>query len=185
MAPRTIRLPLQAFLECELEYVTKLSAVDKASINLAARRRRVVVLDNTGTEFATVNLPDAEITAGAPFLAAAESANDEAAIPAAPRDLAALAAGYLAARRHTLSTARLDAGARLIEQARYVRGEVDELREALEALVDEPGPRESKLQHARHEVADVAISLAVLAGYLRTTVEACIAEKTNADRGRG
>jgi NTP pyrophosphatase (non-canonical NTP hydrolase) len=95
---------------------------------------------------------------------------------------------YLAIRGHTLSTAHLTGAEQLVAEARYVLGEAGELRDAvavywhaaLEAKVDE-GHRSD----VRAEIADVVLSATALAGFLGVSVEECIAEKTEADRGRG
>lgn len=110
---------------------------------------------------------------------------------AAPdRDLADLEsqlALYLTARGHTLSFAALRGPDRLRSQAAYVLGEARELREPVtDAARERPAVLDGPWwEHARHELADVVLSATVLARYLGTTVEACIAEKTEADRGRG
>jgi hypothetical protein len=55
-------------------------------------------------------------------------------------------------------------------------------------VTDEPAaPAVDELRHVRHEIADVVLAATTLAGMLPgdVTVEACIAEKTEADRGRG
>ncbi|HEX5347825.1 MAG TPA: hypothetical protein VFW64_12125 [Pseudonocardiaceae bacterium] len=97
--------------------------------------------------------------------------------------------GYLAARGHSLSTAALSGTGRLRSQAEYVLGEARELRDAVDdAARQRPDVGDDSAgwwPHARHELADVVLAAAVLARYLDTTVEQCIAEKTEADRGRG
>lgn len=102
-------------------------------------------------------------------------------------DMDSLLTGYLAARGHALSTAALHGTDRFRSQAAYVLGEARELRDAVtDAAREQPTDMDGVWwQHARHELADVVLSAAVLARYLRTTVETCIAEKTEADRGRG
>jgi NTP pyrophosphatase (non-canonical NTP hydrolase) len=103
---------------------------------------------------------------------------------------------YFAERGHTPSTERLfDLGRRVESQARYALGEAHELVTAAHwygnALLCAPGAElapaevENRLRAVRLEVADVVIATATLAAYLGTTVEACIAEKTEADRDRG
>lgn len=109
----------------------------------------------------------------------------QAAVAAA--DLESQLARYLDARGHTLSFAALRGPDRLRSQAAYVLGEARELRDA---VTDAARERAADLdgvwwEHARHELADVVLSAAVLARYLHTTVETCIAEKTEADRDRG
>lgn len=104
--------------------------------------------------------------------------------------LAAQLANYLAARQHTLSTAHLTGMEQLLAEAAYVRDEAQELYDAMVALADAAEHGMSTRLHmrdVRHEVADVALSVTALAGMLPggVTVEACIAEKTEADRGRG
>lgn len=97
-------------------------------------------------------------------------------------------AHYLTDRGHTLSFAELSGPDRLRSQAEYVLGEARELRDAVsDATRERPDMADSGgwWLHARHELADVVLSAAVLARYLGTSVEACIAEKTEADRGRG
>jgi hypothetical protein len=96
---------------------------------------------------------------------------------------------YLEERQHTLSTAHLPLGEMLIAEAEYVLGEARELRDAVAAYV--PAVIANAEDYAelgekvRHEIADVALANAVLAGMLHAEVEACIEEKTIADRGRG
>lgn len=99
-------------------------------------------------------------------------------------DLAAAHAAYLGARQHTIRSKTP------AEQARYVHGEALELVEAVDDLADRmPSARRSgktaALAHARHEIADVVLAAVTLASMLGVTVEQCIAEKTEADRGRG
>lgn len=105
--------------------------------------------------------------------------------PARPT-LAELQQRYLEVRQHTPSTAGLPLDEKLIAQARYVLCETWELLDAVEglAVVDRLAQAGARAG-VRHEIADVVISATVLAGYLGTSVEACIAEKTEADRGRG
>lgn len=107
-------------------------------------------------------------------------------------DLATQLAWYLETRQHTLSTAHLPHLAKLRGEADYVRGEADELRDAVCHYVGLlTNPRGSNVgveqaeAHVRHELADTVLAATVLAGFLGTTVEACIAEKTELDRGRG
>lgn len=103
--------------------------------------------------------------------------------------LAAQLANYLKARQHTLSTAHLDGIEKIKAEASYVFGEAAELRGAVQDLAtfDEWGtePPPALLDHVRHELADVVLAATTLAGFLGTTVEECIAEKTEKDRGRG
>jgi hypothetical protein len=105
-------------------------------------------------------------------------------------DLAALQAKYLAVREHTLSTAHLTGREQLEAEAEYVYGEARELRDAVLDWVarDEPWDAAGVFEtHIRHELADHVLSAATLANMLPgdVTIEACIAEKTEADRGRG
>ena len=74
---------------------------------------------------------------------------------------------YLAARGMALPV--ITTGAKLLEESQEV---VDAIAEHDEA-------------HVRAEIGDVAIVLAVIARQYGTTVEACVAEKTNRDVGRG
>lgn len=104
---------------------------------------------------------------------------------------------YLKVREHTLSTAAIVTLDRFVEQARYVLGEAGELRYAVRDYVlaldaaqfeDDPAAfAVDELQHVRHEIADVVLAATALAGMLPggVTVERCIDEKTEADRGRG
>ncbi len=81
----------------------------------------------------------------------------------------------------------------LCAQAAYVEGEARELHKAADMLateLDSPEPGdadwiEDRRRAARHEVADVVLSAVTLANILGVTVEDCIDEKTEADRGRG
>lgn len=86
---------------------------------------------------------------------------------------------YLTVRNHTLTTAHLSGKPQLVAEAKYVQGEANELVEAAEAL-----PLGGYLK-VRREIADVVLAATTMARYLGTTVEACIEEKTEADRGRG
>jgi len=106
------------------------------------------------------------------------------------QDLASQLGQYLEARQLTLSTSPLTSAEQLLAGAEYVLGEAVELRDAVVALVQAQEEGEATAEHVRnvrHEIADVALADAVLAGMLpgTVTVEACIAEKTEADRGRG
>lgn len=95
-------------------------------------------------------------------------------------------AHYLAIRDHTLSTDGLDWASQLQGEADYVVGEAKELRDAIEALTGLKGDSYAALaRHVRHEIADVALANAALAGIFGVSVESCIAEKTEADRDRG
>lgn len=112
-------------------------------------------------------------------------------------DLAAALARYLEVRQHTLSTAHLTGLDQLVAEARYVRGEATELRDAVDDYVAarnfaqfEADPESfgvGELRDVRYEIADVVLAATCLAGMLPgdVTVEACIAEKTEHDRGRG
>lgn len=108
--------------------------------------------------------------------------------------LAGQLARYLETRQHTLSTAHLPYREKLLGEAEYVLGEAGELRDAMvdlfAGLVIEQADgtvtvSDGRLRHVRHELADVVLAATVLAGFLDTTIEACIAEKTELDRGRG
>lgn len=100
--------------------------------------------------------------------------------------MAAQLANYLKVREHTLSTAALMGDAQLLAEAVYVLGEARELHDAVEALTRSNMDGLSRCrEHVRHEIADVALSNAALATMFNVTVEDCIAEKTEADRGRG
>ena len=103
--------------------------------------------------------------------------------PAKPSPLAELQANYLMARGHTPSTAGKPFMDALLGQAAYVQGEAKELEDAcsdlfMPASVD-------VVECIRHEIADVALATVTLANILGVTVEDCIAEKTEHDRGRG
>lgn len=106
--------------------------------------------------------------------------------------LASLHTHYLAVRQHTLSTDGLPLPDQIRAEGEYVEGEARELREAaayLAAEVDVPKhPADAILdahRHVRHEIADVVLAATTFAKILGVTVEQCIAEKTEADRGRG
>jgi NTP pyrophosphatase (non-canonical NTP hydrolase) len=105
-------------------------------------------------------------------------------------DLAGQLARYLEARQLTLSTSQLPGIEQLLAGAAYVLGEADELHRAVLALSEAHDRGEVTAEHlrnVRHEIADVTLADAVVAGMMpgTVTVEACIAEKTEADRGRG
>jgi NTP pyrophosphatase (non-canonical NTP hydrolase) len=90
---------------------------------------------------------------------------------------------YLTVRQHTLSTAHLSGADQFIAEAEYILGEAQELLDAVNdlfmpATVD-------VMACVRHELADVVLAATCLAGMFGVTVEDCIAEKTEADRGRG
>lgn len=97
-------------------------------------------------------------------------------------DLAAQQANYLAVRQHTLSTDGMEHEAAIEAQALYVLGEAAELHVACKHSTDGWG---GTAKHWRHEIADVVLATVTLANILGVTVEDCIAEKTEADRGRG
>jgi NTP pyrophosphatase (non-canonical NTP hydrolase) len=110
-------------------------------------------------------------------------------------DLAAKLALYLATRQHTLSTADLTGADQWCAEASYVVGEADELHKAIDQLCAlEEGPADqadddqwdAAQRAVRHELADVVLAATALAGMLPggVTIEACIAEKTEADRPR-
>jgi NTP pyrophosphatase (non-canonical NTP hydrolase) len=110
--------------------------------------------------------------------------------PVEGQDLAGQLARYLEARQLTLSTAQLPSVEQLRAGAAYVLGEAIELHDAVVALCEAEESGEVTAQHlrnVRHEIADVTLADTVLAGMMpgTVTVEACIAEKTEADRGRG
>lgn len=70
---RKIRLPLEAFLEADLEVVD-----DATGYTVTARRRRVVVFgEAAGGELASVDLPDATVAAGERFVEAARGMSTE------------------------------------------------------------------------------------------------------------
>jgi hypothetical protein len=100
-----------------------------------------------------------------------------------PSPLAELQDRYLEVRRHTLSTAGLTGDLRLLAQAHYVRDEADELVDAVEDLFAPANV--DVMECVRHEIADVVLAAVTLANIVGVTVEACIVEKTEADRGRG
>lgn len=105
----------------------------------------------------------------------------------ARQPLAELQRQYLQARQHTLSIDGMSFTDAVTAQARYVRGEALEL---LDAACDLPAngtdqQAEAAGQHVRHEIADVVLSVVTLANLFGWFVEDCIAEKTEADRGRG
>lgn len=95
--------------------------------------------------------------------------------------LAALHARYLELRQHTLSTDGMDFDEAVEAQAAYVLGEAAELAVSCKGGTGGWGVS----RHTRCEIADVALSLVTLANLLGVTVEDCIAEKTEEDRGRG
>lgn len=109
---------------------------------------------------------------------------------------------YLTVRQHTLSTAHLCGFEKLIAEARYIVGEANELLDAVEGAARlwdtcSDSGRGLLLLGIRKEIADVTLADTTLAGMLSgmvlpggwqvgsVTVEGCIAEKTEADRGRG
>lgn len=99
--------------------------------------------------------------------------------------LAQRQARYLAVRQHTLSTDGMDYDEAIVAQAEYVLGEAAELFVAVkrqEVNTFTPG---QTAWHTRHEIADVVLATVTLANLLGVTVEDCIDEKTEADRGRG
>jgi NTP pyrophosphatase (non-canonical NTP hydrolase) len=97
--------------------------------------------------------------------------------------LDALLTNYLALRKKELSFAALPPAERLAAQANYVRGEAQEL---LDAVNDWIAGNPEGLKPVRLEVGDVALAVTTFARYLdAVAVEECIAEKTEADRGRG
>jgi NTP pyrophosphatase (non-canonical NTP hydrolase) len=109
-------------------------------------------------------------------------------------ELAKLQARYVEVRQHTLSTDGLPFYEAIYAQADYVLDEARELESAAEDLAnvplvtDETGrplTAEELLTATRHEIADVVLAAVTLANILGVTVEACIVEKTEADRGRG
>lgn len=120
-----------------------------------------------------------------------------------PAALADLLAAYLEARQHTLSTAHLTGWDQLLAEASYVLGEALELRDAVMGALYTwhlagPERRVELMRAIGHEVADVALADTTFAEILGkpewavwmaslepVTVERCIAEKTEADRGRG
>jgi hypothetical protein len=104
--------------------------------------------------------------------------------------LADLLRNYLAARQHTLSTAHLTGMDLLLAEARYVKGEAEELYDAVVALALADARGEATPAHWRDvekEIADVALADTTMAGFMpgTVTVEQCILAKTEADRGRG
>lgn len=104
--------------------------------------------------------------------------------------LAAQLATYLATRGHTLSTAQLTRMDQLLAEAAYVRDQGQELYDAVVALAlaDARGKAtEEHWRHVRHEVAEVTLADTAFAGMMPSdiTVEACIAEKTATNQGRG
>ena len=122
---------------------------------------------------------------------------DSGAYPGPAVSLAERQARYFEVRGHMPSSAAVVTLDRFNVQARVVRGEVAELRNAVLDYVDdlnaaqhEPDPAAAAadaLREVRHEIADVVIAVARLASMLPgdVTVEACIEEKIDADRGRG
>jgi NTP pyrophosphatase (non-canonical NTP hydrolase) len=110
--------------------------------------------------------------------------------PVETQHLAGQLARYLEARQLTISTEHLTGVEQLLTGAKYVLGEAIELHDAVVALAEAHERGEVTAEHlrnVRHEIADVTLADAVLAGMMpgTITVEACIAEKTEADRGRG
>jgi NTP pyrophosphatase (non-canonical NTP hydrolase) len=108
--------------------------------------------------------------------------------------LAEMQANYLEVRQHTLSTAGLPHPEKIYDQVEYVIDEARELKSAIEDLTskwgveDETGRKltlRELLTAVRHEIADVVLATVTLASYFGLAVEDCIAEKTEADRGRG
>ncbi|MEO7261558.1 MAG: hypothetical protein ABI047_09945 [Jatrophihabitantaceae bacterium] len=110
--------------------------------------------------------------------------------PVEGQDLAGQLAQYLEARQLTVSTAQLPGVEQLLAGAAYVLGEAIELHDAVVALSEAHERGEvtaAHLRDVRHEIADVILADTALAAMMpgTVTVEACIAEKTEADRGRG
>lgn len=110
--------------------------------------------------------------------------------PPHPSPLTGLLHQYLTTRQHTLSTAHLTGMEQMVAEAEYVLKEATELRDAMLALAaaDAQGEAtEDHWRHVRHEVADVTLADTTFAWLMPggVTVEACIEEKTEADRGRG
>jgi NTP pyrophosphatase (non-canonical NTP hydrolase) len=109
--------------------------------------------------------------------------------------LEALRVRYFAERGHTPSTLQMNEAARAEGQAAYTLGEAHELLTAAHWYASglaraqfaplAPAEVEKRLRDVRLELADVVLAAATLASYLGTTVEDCIAEKTEADRNRG
>jgi hypothetical protein len=97
--------------------------------------------------------------------------------------LEALLTNYLALRQKELSYAALPPAERLKAQADYVRREAQEL---VDGVTDWIAGHPDGLRPVRLETGDVALAVTTFARYLDdVTVEDCIAEKTEADRGRG
>lgn len=106
------------------------------------------------------------------------------------QDLASQLGRYLEARQLTLSAAPLTGVEQLRAGAEYVLGEAIELRDAVVALLEAQERGEVTAEHVRnvrHEIADVALADTALAAMMpgTVTVEACILEKAETDRGRG
>lgn len=108
-------------------------------------------------------------------------------------DVAVRLAHYHAARGITLPYAGMPLNEAVSDQATYVHGECKELLDAVDAWLAGPASFDGDphdidahtLRAIRLEIADVVLACAVLADQIDTTVEACIDEKMEADRGRG
>jgi hypothetical protein len=98
-----------------------------------------------------------------------------------------LLTNYLAARGVDLDRSTTDPRSAVLAQADYVRTEVNELHDAVaDWYADgEVGHEAKRLRPVRHEIADVVLAATRLARLVGTTVEDCIDEKTEHDRGRG
>ena len=116
-----------------------------------------------------------------------ERASAEIATLKAAENIESLLANYLTVRGKVLRHAALPPAEAITAQADYVCGEAEELTQAawtVRQLGNDPKD-ECTWRSVRLELADVVLAATVLARYLDTTVEACIEEKTEADRGRG
>lgn len=95
-------------------------------------------------------------------------------------------AEYLNARGIAFPLAQMPLDEAVSTQSTYIHGEAEELLSAVGEWLDAGADADnSHVGAMRQELADVVLACAVLAEELGTTVEACIHEKTEADRGRG
>jgi hypothetical protein len=98
------------------------------------------------------------------------------------KTLAEMQSKYLAARGLTISTAGKPFMTAMAGQATYVLSEAKELYDAVSDLFATANV--DMAECIRHEIADVVLATVTLANIMCVTVEDCIAEKTEADRGR-
>jgi hypothetical protein len=74
--PGKCRVPLEAFLEYDLEELDDRTTRDGIEVTLRATSRRVVVIRPDGHEFGTITLADVEVDAGGRFVEASRDLAD-------------------------------------------------------------------------------------------------------------